>query len=351
LPKEQEDAMNLAEQLRDEASRSIHTLRRRYANTADAAEKQTIQKLITALGKKLARLEQAALLGAANILADTGTVLEKAVAAAKTGPFDGYLAAMEAHLQNLYTLSGAMHASESLPPAPEEKNTHRPRTARARRARPARRAAGAEPPLAAKDYDQLQAEYEAYYAACGVRAEHAGNVAYYVKRLNQGRPIYTQVGDDLNGIPWMFIGAIHGMECGFNFAGHLHNGDPLLARTAHVPAGRPMAGSPPFTWRQSAVDALTLKRFHEVSDWSIARMLYLLEKYNGFGYRMRRVPTPYLWSFSNLYEKGKFVQDGRYDPEAVSKQCGAALMLKAVAAVQIRLRRAAAENPPLRRAT
>jgi lysozyme family protein len=61
-------------------------------------------------------------------------------------------------------------------------------------------------------------------------------------------------------------------------------------------------------------------------------MLYLLEKYNGLGYRMRGVPTPYLWSFSNLYEKGKFVQDGRYDPEAVSKQCGAALMLKAVAA-------------------
>jgi lysozyme family protein len=29
--------------------------------------------------------------------------------------------------------------------------------------------------------------------------------------------------------------------------------------------------------------------------------------------------------------KGKFVQDGRFDPEAVSKQCGAALMLKAVA--------------------
>jgi lysozyme family protein len=42
------------------------------------------------------------------------------------------------------------------------------------------------------------------------------------------------------------------------------------------------------------------------------------------------LPTPYLWSFSNNYEKGKFVADGHYDPEAVSKQCGAALMLKAI---------------------
>jgi lysozyme family protein len=46
--------------------------------------------------------------------------------------------------------------------------------------------------------------------------------------------------------------------------------------------------------------------------------------------RRRGVPTPYLWSYSNLYENGKFVADGRFDPEAVSKQCGAAPMLKAV---------------------
>jgi lysozyme family protein len=280
----------------------------------------------------LERLEQATLLGAADILADADALLVKAVAAARAGPFDGFLTAMEGHLQNLYALSGAMHASESLPPAPEEKGLSKPRAPRARR-KGRRAAAGAEPPLAVKNYAELQAEYEAYYAACTVRPEHAGSVAYYVKRLSQGRPVYAQVGSDLNGIPWMFIGVIHGMECGFNFAGHLHNGDPLQARTVHVPAGRPTAGSPPFTWRQSAVDALTMKRFHEVGDWSIPHMLYLLEKYNGFGYRMRREPSPYLWSFSNLYEKGKFVQDGRYDSEAVSKQCGAALMLKAVAAV------------------
>jgi lysozyme family protein len=68
----------------------------------------------------------------------------------------------------------------------------------------------------------------------------------------------------------------------------------------------------------------------QVTDWSVPHMLYLLEGYNGFGYRRRGLPTPYLWSFSNNYEKGKFVADGHYDPEAVSKQCGAALMLKAI---------------------
>jgi lysozyme family protein len=48
------------------------------------------------------------------------------------------------------------------------------------------------------------------------------------------------------------------------------------------------------------------------------------------GYRRRGVPSPYLWSFSNLYTKGKFVADGHFDANAVSAQCGAAVMLKAL---------------------
>ena len=97
-----------------------------------------------------------------------------------------------------------------------------------------------------------------------------------------------------------------------------------------APAGRPLAGTPPFTWCQSARDALMQKGYHQIDDWSVAHMLYLLERYNGMGYRRRGVPTPYLWSFSNVYEKGKFVADGRFDAEAVSRQCGAVPMLKAV---------------------
>ena len=40
-----------------------------------------------------------------------------------------------------------------------------------------------------------------------------------------------------------------------------------------------------------------------------------------------RYHTPYLWSFSNQYTSGKFVQDGVFDPNAISKQCGAAVIL------------------------
>jgi peptidoglycan hydrolase-like protein with peptidoglycan-binding domain len=40
------------------------------------------------------------------------------------------------------------------------------------------------------------------------------------------------------------------------------------------------------------------------------------------------VKSPYLWSFSNNYECGKYVADGRFDAGAVDRQCGAMPILK-----------------------
>lgn len=120
------------------------------------------------------------------------------------------------------------------------------------------------------------------------------------------------------------------MEGSCNFKVHLHNGDPLTGKTVQVPAGRPRNGTPPFTWEISAEDALIVKGFHNISDWSIPAMLYRFEGYNGFGYRKTsiNIPSPYLWSFSNHYNKGKFVADGKFNGSAVSKQCGTAVLLR-----------------------
>lgn len=42
------------------------------------------------------------------------------------------------------------------------------------------------------------------------------------------------------------------------------------------------------------------------------------------------INSPYLWSFSDQWTKGKFVADHKFDPNATSKQCGAAVMLRAL---------------------
>ena len=97
-----------------------------------------------------------------------------------------------------------------------------------------------------------------------------------------------------------------------------------------MPKNRPAVWNPPTDWESSAVDALDLKGFLHLPDWSLAISLYRWEGYNGFGYYSRNINSPYLWSFSTHYTKGKFVADHKFDPEAVSKQCGAAVMLRAL---------------------
>lgn len=178
-------------------------------------------------------------------------------------------------------------------------------------------------------FSDLKPIYEAYYASCVIRPERAGEVAWHRNKLLQYRPRYEAVAAK-TGVPWWFVGIAHALEASFNFNGHLHNGDPLSSRTVNVPRKRPALWNPPNDWESSAVDALTFKNFNGLDDWSLAACLYRWESYNGFGYYSRTVNSPYLWSFSNHYAQGKFVADHKYDPQAVSKQCGAAVMLKAL---------------------
>jgi lysozyme family protein len=177
---------------------------------------------------------------------------------------------------------------------------------------------------------KLKQEYEDLFASCVISEAKRSAVVAVVTKIVTNRPRYEAVQTKTN-VPWYIVAVIHSMEGSLNFKTHLHNGDPLTARTVHVPKGRPK-GTPPFKWEDSAVDALEFDNMTGVQKWTLATALFKLEGFNGFGYRTKHpeVLTPYLWSFSNHYQKGKFVADGKFDPAAVSKQCGAAVILKAL---------------------
>ena len=174
--------------------------------------------------------------------------------------------------------------------------------------------------------------YELLYESCLTRPNRKASVNVLARKIRANRKRYEKVGKAV-GVPWYVVGIIHSLEASGNFTRHLHNGDPLSARTVHVPAGRPKTGKPPFTWEQSAIDALRGRGLGAWKDWSVPGTLYQLEAYNGFGYRDHHpnVPSPYLWSFSNHYTRGKYVADGRFSATAVSQQVGAALLLKQLA--------------------
>lgn len=300
-------------------SNAISTLAKRRDASTDPAEKAALNQTISDLNDQMTALDAEDLLSATQAVAAATEALESHIAAAKVGPLGGSLSAIEDAVRQLQAAQSQIFAAGKLPKADG------PSPLAAPTASPA-----ALPPInPSTEFRDLGGEYQAYFAACVPDPAHVRDLQFFTGTLQKSRPTYESVGSDL-AIPWYFIGLLHGMECEFDFGAHLHNGNPLTARTVDEPRGRPPTGSPPFTWQASARDALTFHHFDHQADWSLPRILYRLEAYNGFGYRFRRLPSPYLWSFSNLYKAGKFIADNVFDPTEVSQQCGAAVALRAL---------------------
>lgn len=208
----------------------------------------------------------------------------------------------------------------------------------------------------------LADEYQQLFDTCTLHPQAQAQVAAVLRQIERDQPRYQAVAAPL-GAPWAVVALLHRMEAGGDFSRHLHNGDPLAARTVQVPAGRPKQGTPPFAWEASAEDALRLEGIDRWQDWSLPGILYKLEGYNGWGYRQYHpeVRSPYLWSGSNHYQSGKYIADGRWSDSAVSRQIGAAVLLRRMAETGLYLppakalpaapapdRAAAPEAPPLR---
>jgi lysozyme family protein len=241
----------------------------------------------------------------------------------------------------LVDLVGSIESSASAATAPagevvklvEQSTDLLQRVTQAERSPPTDRdmATGAAVTTGRPTYDALKDGYVELFRTCRIREQNQTEVGWYVSKLLDpaNRAQYQKVEDEVC-VPWYFVGIIHALECSFNFKAHLHNGDPLRARTVQIPRGRPTPWNPPNDWISSAKDSLAYEKFVDLEDWSLPRTLFRWEAYNGFRSRANGINTPYLWSFSNHYTRGKFVADNVWDANAVSKQCGAAVMLKAL---------------------
>ncbi|MBD2197776.1 MULTISPECIES: hypothetical protein [Calothrix] len=186
----------------------------------------------------------------------------------------------------------------------------------------------------------LKPEYQRLWSTCEIKPEKLNLVQDIVTQISSYRRRYRAIQRQIN-VPWYFIAVIHNMESSLKFTRHLHNGDSLKKRTVNTPPGRPLAEpingwESGYTWEESAIDALTLKDFDKVKDWSLAAQLWQLERFNGFGYRMYHpeVFSPYLWSATNHYTQGKYKSDGKWDADEVSTQIGVVALLKILLKVE-----------------
>jgi lysozyme family protein len=145
-----------------------------------------------------------------------------------------------------------------------------------------------------------------------------------------------KVVEKLTGVPWYVIAVKHLREASCDFRGVLHNGEKIIGKnrkTTLVPANR----GPFKTWEEAAVDALRLKDLHRITDWSIERVLYECERFNGWGYHWKKRVSPYVWSGTNLYSSGKYVSDGKYSASHVDTQLGVAIVLKKLQAMGVQV--------------
>lgn len=161
---------------------------------------------------------------------------------------------------------------------------------------------------------EYQDQYEQLFRTCQIvdpDKQRQVDAAIATMEAHQAR--YAALAEKV-GVPWYFIAVVHQREASGNFTGSVRDGHRL-------PAGS--------SWEEDAATVMA-EQCGGWHNWSVAGLLYRLEAYNGFGYRKQNINTPYLWSFSNHYTKGKYVDRNGgswFDPDQVDKQPGAAVIL------------------------
>jgi lysozyme family protein/peptidoglycan hydrolase-like protein with peptidoglycan-binding domain len=185
-------------------------------------------------------------------------------------------------------------------------------------------------------FQALKDDYQRNWDNLQIRPSRVDEANKAANQLLRGKSIYQQI-ETKTGVKWWFIGLCHSRESNFNFKTYLGNGQSLTRVTTIVPIGRgPFTGPDAFV--DGAVDALRLEGFVGANDWGIARTLYRLEGFNGYGYHFHGVNSPYLYGGSTIYgppeaRSGKFIGDHVFDAATVDTQLGTAVILKALMAL------------------
>lgn len=169
-----------------------------------------------------------------------------------------------------------------------------------------------------------------FWAKAQISPSRVSEAKQMANTIMKHRDQYDAVAAQTN-VPFYVTGVLHMREASFNFNTYLGNGDPLSRKSVHVPKGR----GPFKNWFDGAIDAFHLDHFDKLpagGHWDIVTALIKCEFYNGGGYNSKGVRSPYVWAGTNMQQRGKYVADGHYDPNAWDSQPGCAEVLLALKA-------------------
>ena len=167
--------------------------------------------------------------------------------------------------------------------------------------------------------------------------------AAYEKNIDR----YQELADEI-GVPPELIAVIHYREntkdyLEGNFNVYLHNGEQLGKKTEKVPKGIYFDN-----FDLAAEDAIKAKenyieKYHLTAESNdIVAMMCFAEVYNGLGYYNNGHISPYLYSGTNIYTSGKYVEERNdkgqyvsvYKEEVVDSQIGAYILLNSILSIK-----------------
>jgi lysozyme family protein len=167
--------------------------------------------------------------------------------------------------------------------------------------------------------------YAKQWDGMNVKAARKAEFDKIAKRLIAHKAEYQEI-EKATGVPWAMIAVLHLRESNADFKTYLGNGQSLGKRTTIVPKGR----GPFKTFKDGAIDALKIDGLSAVKDWRLEKVLYHSELYNGAGYDMRGLPSPYIWGGTDRQRPGTYVADGTWNGRVMDTQPGVAPILQAM---------------------
>src|SRR5215831_4461698 len=180
-------------------------------------------------------------------------------------------------------------------------------------------------------YDVLAPEYATLLAAMLVdpgRKHKLTARAATVRELGERhRDEWAEVTAK-TGVPRLWGLASFERESSSDYSRSPAQGDRWDRVSVNVPRGL----GPYADWGDACIAAYAIDKLNVVGapNWIWTRSCYEGELYNGFGPRTHGRRTGYLWSWTNIYTGGKYVADGRWDPDTQDQQCGMVPMMVAL---------------------
>jgi len=185
--------------------------------------------------------------------------------------------------------------------------------------------------VTSRAFSALAPEYTALLAAMRLdpAREHelAARAAVVLELSERHRDEWAEVAGK-TGVPRLWGMASFERESGSDYSRSPAQGDRWDRVSVNVPRGL----GPYACWGDACAAAYAIDKLDEVSaaNWTWPRAAYEGELYNGFGPRAHGRHTGYLWSWTNIYTGGKYVADGKWDPDHVDEQCGMVPMMAAL---------------------